>query len=158
MELQALSLRMKVVLGVLVGLIAIATVLLVSSNIALLMARQHDGELHLFSVFSQLASPDPKHVKYAKLGLMAGLGLVGFAVVAIIKKTGMRALHGRARWASESEIKQAGLRDTQGIICGKYRGQYMMFGGTEHVMVYAPTRSGKGGCNPARHKTFQALP
>lgn len=143
-KLQELSRTTKIALGILASVIALTLVLLVASNLALAMARQHDGEIHLFSIFSQLGSADPKHAKYAKIGLMAGVGLVIAAVVVMAQKFGVRALHGRARWSTESEIKEGGLRSNEGIICGKYRNKFLMFGGTEHVLVYAPTRSGKG--------------
>ncbi|MCC8977084.1 type IV secretory system conjugative DNA transfer family protein, partial [Bradyrhizobium brasilense] len=61
-----------------------------------------------------------------------------------ILRNGPVALHGRARWASEREIKAAGLRGTVGLLCGKSAGRFLTFGGSEHMMVYAPTRSGKG--------------
>ena len=55
-----------------------------------------------------------------------------------------RSLHGDARFASASEIKKAGLVDGKGIIVGKKGADYLMFDGPQHVLVSAPTRSGKG--------------
>jgi type IV secretion system protein VirD4 len=42
------------------------------------------------------------------------------------------------------EIKQAGLLGSKGIIVGLYMNMYLMFGGSQHVIMSAPTRSGKG--------------
>jgi type IV secretion system protein VirD4 len=58
-------------------------------------------------------------------------------------------LHGSAHWASEAEVKAAKLLGTSG---GVYVGAYATAGGTrylrhdgdEHVLAFAPTRSGKG--------------
>lgn len=53
-------------------------------------------------------------------------------------------LHGEARWARPIEIKRAGLRAKTGIVIGKVNNQPVRLGGTEHVIVEAPTRAGKG--------------
>ncbi|HPH05817.1 MAG TPA: type IV secretory system conjugative DNA transfer family protein [Methylotenera sp.] len=55
-----------------------------------------------------------------------------------------RALHGSARWATASEVGQAGLFGNTGIVVGKYRGKTLRFPGQQFVMLAAPTRSGKG--------------
>lgn len=55
-----------------------------------------------------------------------------------------RSLFGDARFATSAEIKKAGLLGDKGIICGKYKGRYLMFPGAQHAMISAPTRSGKG--------------
>lgn len=55
-----------------------------------------------------------------------------------------RSLFGDARFAKRSEIKKAGLFGEKGIIVGKYGNRYLMFGGQQHAIMSAPTRSGKG--------------
>ena len=55
-----------------------------------------------------------------------------------------RPLFGAARWARESDIRAAGMRTKKGLILGRKAGRILSFGGPEHVLVYAPTRSGKG--------------
>ena len=57
-----------------------------------------------------------------------------------------RPLHGQTRWATRAEVKRAGLRaGFGGLYVGQdARGRYLRFGGPEHVVCYAPTRSGKG--------------
>lgn len=58
-----------------------------------------------------------------------------------------RALHGDARFATNSEVQEAGLLGKKGIILGKFKGKYLVFDGQQFVMLAAPTRSGKGvGC------------
>jgi type IV secretion system protein VirD4 len=55
-----------------------------------------------------------------------------------------RSLFGDARFANTREIRKAGLLGDSGIIVGRYKGRYLMFGGSQHVIMSAPTRSGKG--------------
>jgi type IV secretion system protein VirD4 len=55
-----------------------------------------------------------------------------------------RSLFGDARWAKTGEIRKAGLLGTKGIIVGLYVRTYLMFEGSQHVILSAPTRSGKG--------------
>lgn len=55
-----------------------------------------------------------------------------------------RSLFGDARFATKKEIKKTGLLGTKGIILGLYMRTYLMFGGSQHVIMSAPTRSGKG--------------
>ncbi|MGY4831820.1 type IV secretory system conjugative DNA transfer family protein (plasmid) [Sphaerotilaceae bacterium SBD11-9] len=55
-----------------------------------------------------------------------------------------RSLFGDARFATSREIRKAGLLGADGVVVGKYKGKFLMFGGSQHVMLTAPTRSGKG--------------
>jgi P-type conjugative transfer protein TrbG len=52
--------------------------------------------------------------------------------------------YGSARWATPREIERAGLNRDVGIFLGSLRGRYLRHDGPEHVMAFAPTRSGKG--------------
>jgi type IV secretion system protein VirD4 len=52
--------------------------------------------------------------------------------------------YGSARWASEAEAREAGLLGDCGIFLGSLRGSYLRHDGPDHVMAFAPTRSGKG--------------
>jgi type IV secretion system protein VirD4 len=52
--------------------------------------------------------------------------------------------YGSARWATPSEIKRAGLLGSDGVVLGRYRRAYLRHDGPEHVLCFAPTRSGKG--------------
>ena len=52
--------------------------------------------------------------------------------------------YGSARWASPAEITRAGLHGEQGLFLGRVGGRYLRHDGPEHVMCFAPTRSGKG--------------
>ncbi|CAM3958438.1 Conjugal transfer protein TraG [Bordetella tumbae] len=52
--------------------------------------------------------------------------------------------YGSARWAQMADIRKAGLDKPAGVFLGAYRGQYLRHEGPEHVLTFAPTRSGKG--------------
>jgi type IV secretion system protein VirD4 len=52
--------------------------------------------------------------------------------------------YGSARWAKPAEVRRAGLLGSDGVVLGRYRGAYLRHDGPEHVLCFAPTRSGKG--------------
>ena len=52
--------------------------------------------------------------------------------------------YGSARWAKQDEVKAAGLLGPDGVVLGKLKGDYLRHEGPEHVLCFAPTRSGKG--------------
>ena len=52
--------------------------------------------------------------------------------------------YGSARWATEKEVSKAGLLDQDGTVLGRLGRDYIRHDGPEHVLCFAPTRSGKG--------------
>ena len=52
--------------------------------------------------------------------------------------------YGSARWADIHEVKAAGLLGPDGVVLGRYDHDYLRHDGPEHVLCFAPTRSGKG--------------
>jgi type IV secretion system protein VirD4 len=52
--------------------------------------------------------------------------------------------YGSARWATEKEVWAAGLLGPDGVVLGRWRHDYLRHDGPEHVLCFAPTRSGKG--------------
>jgi type IV secretion system protein VirD4 len=83
-------------------------------------------------------------------GLIAAGGSLCAAVVAIAGSI-LRArqhhevtTYGSARWATPREIRRAGLLQNSGVFVGRLERRYLRHAGPEHVMVFAPTRSGKG--------------
>jgi type IV secretion system protein VirD4 len=52
--------------------------------------------------------------------------------------------YGSARWATEPEVRAAGLLSQAGIYLGRLSKQHLRHFGPEHVLCFAPTRSGKG--------------
>jgi type IV secretion system protein VirD4 len=62
---------------------------------------------------------------------------------------GAEDLHGSARWANPEDIRKTGLIDsTNGVYVGGWQSgdrlKYLRHDGPEHVLAFAPTRSGKG--------------
>jgi len=52
--------------------------------------------------------------------------------------------YGSARWADTREVRDAGLLGHDGVLLGRWRDDYLRHDGPEHVLCFAPTRSGKG--------------
>lgn len=85
-----------------------------------------------------------------KRGMIAASG--GFIAIAVaIGMSVWRAreaknveTYGSARWASPEEVKSADLLGPDGVVLGKLGSEYLRHDGPEHVLCFAPTRSGKG--------------
>jgi type IV secretion system protein VirD4 len=82
----------------------------------------------------------------ASSGLLATCAAIGMAVwrSRLAKRV---TTYGSARWADTDEIQRAGLIRATGVFLGRLSGKvlaYLRHDGPEHVMVFAPTRSGKG--------------
>ncbi len=54
------------------------------------------------------------------------------------------ATYGSARWATPLEVRAAGLAGPDGVVLGRFERDYLRHDGPEHVLCFAPTRSGKG--------------
>ena len=83
-------------------------------------------------------------------GMIAASGGLVSVVVAIgmsvwrAREIRNSATYGSARWATRSEIARAGLLARKGVIIGEHANLYIRHDGPEHVLCFAPTRSGKG--------------
>jgi type IV secretion system protein VirD4 len=124
---------------------ASALFLFVASNVFLLGLRAHDGGLHLVEIVSSWADygADKRLDRWLTLSTLAGL-VVSFGALGAIFRRRPLPLHGKARFASARDIVEAGLHARQGLLLGRKDGSLLCFGGSEHVLVYAPTRTGKG--------------
>jgi type IV secretion system protein VirD4 len=85
---------------------------------------------------------DQHVVKAMAGGLAGGLTLLAGLIYALWARGA--PLHGAARFANERELKRHGFRSASGIVVGRKGGRFLTFDGSEHVLVEAPTRSGKG--------------
>lgn len=72
----------------------------------------------------------------------AGCGIAG-AVVFALNPFRSAGEYGSAKWATEKEVKAAGLREKTGAIIGKLRGQYLRFSSSLSAFIIAPPGSGK---------------
>ncbi|SFK84553.1 conjugal transfer protein TraG [Rhodanobacter glycinis] len=83
-------------------------------------------------------------------GAIAAGGGVAAAFVAIgmsvwrARQSRLVTTYGSARWAAARDIRKAGLDKPVGVVLGRYDRQYLRHDGPEHVLAFAPTRSGKG--------------
>lgn len=139
------AMRSRLALQASLALLAAATFLLVASNVLLLGLRAHDGGLHVFDILTlaaQLGS-DKRLDRWLTISFLAG-SIATFGLLGVILRARPRPLHGAARFATPREIEQAGLRAKRGLLLAQTDGKLLTFGGAEHVIVYAPTRSGKG--------------
>ena len=87
---------------------------------------------------------------FATGGLIAaGSSLVAVAVAIAMsvwrsRQSQLVTTYGSARWAADEEVDAAGLTGAAGVFLGRHAMSYLRHEGPEHVMVFAPTRSGKG--------------
>jgi len=82
----------------------------------------------------------------ASSGMLATSAAIGMAVwrSRLAKRV---TTYGSARWAEREEIAKAGLTKSAGVFLGRLGCRdisYLRHEGPEHVMAFAPTRSGKG--------------
>ncbi|WDA39311.1 conjugal transfer protein TraG [Sphingobium sp. YC-XJ3] len=87
---------------------------------------------------------------FDKAGMLAGAsGFIGCAAAIFGSLWRARqqrhvTTYGSARWAEDREMERAGLLGDAGAFLGRHHGRYLRHDGPEHVMAFAPTRSGKG--------------
>ncbi|ERV70158.1 conjugal transfer protein TraG [Pseudomonas aeruginosa] len=77
----------------------------------------------------------------------SGMVAVGVAIAMSIRRSRQSRLvttYGSARWAETSDIHKAKLDRPAGVFLGLYGEHYLRHEGPEHVLAFAPTRSGKG--------------
>jgi len=88
--------------------------------------------------------------------------LIGFLVALVVAKLvtmrpstrsvhgnkDARNTHGSARWAKWGDVRRAGLTKDKGVMVGGWKGTFktkpLRHDGPEHLLCFAPTRSGKG--------------
>ena len=81
---------------------------------------------------------------------VAASGGIAGALAAIIgsvwraRQAKLVTTYGSARWASPRDLKRSGLLNPSGVFLGRADEHYLRHDGPEHVMAFAPTRSGKG--------------
>ncbi|NDB82724.1 MAG: type IV secretion system protein VirD4 [Alphaproteobacteria bacterium] len=53
-------------------------------------------------------------------------------------------IHGDAHWATEYDVRRSGLRSKSGVMLGVDKKGYYIAEGFQHILLFAPTGSGKG--------------
>jgi len=87
---------------------------------------------------------------FAKGGAIAASGGLFGILAAVIgsvfrsRESKKVTTYGSSRWAERKDLAKAGLLGGDGVFLGQWENEYLRHDGPEHVMAYAPTRSGKG--------------
>jgi type IV secretion system protein VirD4 len=76
-------------------------------------------------------------------GIMAAAVAIGMSVWRAREAKTVET-YGSARWARAEEVAGAGLLGPDGVVLGRLDRAYLRHDGPEHVLCFAPTRSGKG--------------
>jgi len=84
--------------------------------------------------------------------LVTAAGMMGLVILRLIQRNTASAnafLHGSARWGERKDIENAGLLADEGVYVGAWMDKrskvhYLRHNGPEHILTFAPTRSGKG--------------
>ena len=83
-------------------------------------------------------------------GIIATSGGFAAIIVAIAmsvwrgRESNRSSTYGSAHWATRTDIIRSGLFAEKGVVLGKFNNSYLRHDGPEHVLCFAPTRSGKG--------------
>jgi type IV secretion system protein VirD4 len=99
--------------------------------------------LHLVVQVRRLRTED-FHGCIAASGGIAAMGVAIMLSVWRAKEARYATTYGSARWADAREVSSAGLLGPDGVVLGRFGGGYLRHNGPEHVLCFAPTRSGKG--------------
>src|SRR5271168_1280969 len=97
--------------------------------------------------FAYDAYARPIFVEGAYIAASGGIAAVVVAVAMSVwraREVKKVTTYGSACWAETREVRRAGLLDQDGVLLGRWRGDYLRHDGPEHVLCFAPTRSGKG--------------
>ncbi len=87
---------------------------------------------------------------FLKGGMIAsGSGFVAALVAAIGsvwrgRQAKNLTTYGSSRWAAHKDLAKAGMLSPSGVFLGRFDDHYLRHDGPEHVLTFAPTRSGKG--------------
>lgn len=86
-------------------------------------------------------------VSGAWIASSGSLSAVGAAIALSVwraREARIAETYGSARWADQSDIRAAGLLNPNGVVLGRNGQAYLRHDGPEHILCFAPTRSGKG--------------
>ncbi|MDA0939010.1 MAG: type IV secretory system conjugative DNA transfer family protein [Proteobacteria bacterium] len=110
---------------------------------------------YCFWLYSNIKLIDFRYHNYLMLRLISSviLPLITYLSLVFIFRKELYALrpfkkeesiHGDARWADEADIAKAGLRVKKGMLIGRDKKGFLVAGGYQHTLLFAPTGSGKG--------------
>lgn len=123
--------------------LAVCVASYVSSIVFFFLSKYPVGAALPWSVWEFLPYAGDPQIQ-SRLFVALGFPFLGAATLLVKIFNPTESSLGDARWASQNDIRKAGLNSSKGIILGKYRGRYLYSDTNTHVMCVAPTRSGKG--------------
>lgn len=78
-------------------------------------------------------------------GLINGFVVMLLGSIVFLRHGRVSDTHGTARWGTSKEVKKMGFNQQNGVVLGKFPGVGILaHNGPEHILLNAPTRSGKG--------------
>jgi type IV secretion system protein VirD4 len=86
-------------------------------------------------------------VEGAAFAAAGGFAAVALAIAGSVfraRQVSRVTTYGSARWAGPRDLRAARLFEPAGVLLGRWRDQMLRHEGPEHVLAFAPTRSGKG--------------
>jgi type IV secretion system protein VirD4 len=86
-------------------------------------------------------------IEGAAIAASGGFASIGIAIGMSVwraREAKTITTYGSARWATNADVRGAGLLQPDGVILGRHGRDYLRHNGPEHVLCFAPTRSGKG--------------
>lgn len=139
------------------GVLAVIAIFVLGGLVAIVAMGQFRSDLNLIRLPEYFWFY--RHNAYVMGWLAKGiLGVTGTAalIAGMVYFNRRQTLHGAARWAKRGEARTAGLLGSEGLLLGRgprtlidillFRQgkEFIQFDGTEHVLLEAPTRAGKG--------------
>lgn len=107
-----------------------------------------------FLIWAEKYSHVPQVKQIVDKTYMVAVGVPMLAVLIYLacqqNLKGRDDLHGSAHWATPEEVEKTGLMADHGVYVGAWRNpktkklHYLRHNGPEHILCFAPTRSGKG--------------
>ncbi len=77
-------------------------------------------------------------------GAMAGVAVAVAMSLRRAREAAVATTYGSARWGDVRDARRAGLLGADGVVLGRLGRRLLRHDGPEHVLCFAPTRSGKG--------------
>jgi len=109
--------------------------------------------LSLYDYWSHYGGPFPQDYTIKLVAAPGGAFIVSLILLFMIRAPlldfrpfkNKESVHGDAHWATEPEIRKAKLRAKHGILLGRTgKANYLIADDFQHVLLFAPTGSGKG--------------
>jgi type IV secretion system protein VirD4 len=132
---------------IIVSLAAVAVVFLwlyLSSAIFFNLVDLSEDNLKPWSIFQYVIAYGDNSLVLKKIYIAIAVPPVIIVILSLITFFKKESIFGNARFATTAEMKRANLFGGEGILLGKKGGKFIIAEGTEHVLVAAPSRSGKG--------------